>query len=304
MKQFILVLCMILALLCSSCTNKDVPVIEHMTSSGNIQNGGYVIKFDNCYIYANADDNNNLYKSSMHISDGEKIAGGHYFYEMNLYNNEIYYVASSPGEVWKISIDGSPKKRLIEQKVGNLIIYDEHIYYRLSEDNDWGKLYSADLNGRNRKLLKEQVKKFCIYDGLIYYFDIKTNELCSMNIDGTKNTVINDSYVNNIFVQNDMLIYSDHNRQDKLYAYDLKNNIEKCISEDMCWDINGNDDWIFYRNQSDAGSLYCVNFDGKLKHKLIEKNISDILIVEDTVFYRNIDENNAIEYFSITSMIK
>lgn len=55
---------------------------------------------------------------------------------------------------------------------------------------------------------------------------------------GTKSTVINDSYVDNIFVQNDMLIYSDHNRQDKLYAYDLKNNVEKCISEDMCWDTS------------------------------------------------------------------
>lgn len=304
MKKPFLVLCMILVLLSSSCTNNDISKTEYMISAGNIQNGGYVIRFDDCYIYANADDNNNLYKSSMYISDGKKLSGGHYFYEMNLYNNEIYYVSSSPGEVWKVSTDGSSKRRLIDQHVGNLIIYDDHIYYRLSEDNDWGKLYSADLNGRNRKLLKEKVKNFCIYDGLIYYFDINGNALCSMDVDGTKSAVINYSYVNNLFVQNNMLIYSDHNRQDKLYAYDLKNNVEKLISEDMCWDLNGNDDWIFYRNQSDAGSLYCISFDGKHKHKLIEKNISDIIILEDTVFYRNIGKKNEIEYFSITSKIK
>ena len=184
------------------------------------------------------------------------------------------------------------------------MINDDHIYYRLSEDNDWGKLYCADLNGRNRKLLKKRVESFCIHDDLIYYYDLDNNALCSMNIDGTQSKVISDSYAENIFVQNNMLLYSDYNRDDKLFAYDLKNNIEKCISEDMCWDLNGNKDWIFYRNQSDSGNLYCISFDGKVKYKLIEKNITDIVIVEDEVFYKDIDEYGKIGHFNIANMIK
>ena len=54
MNKFILVSCMILVLSCSSSANKDVSVTEYMTSSGNIQNGGYVIKFNNYYFYVNA----------------------------------------------------------------------------------------------------------------------------------------------------------------------------------------------------------------------------------------------------------
>ncbi len=92
-----------------------------------------------------------------------------------------------------------------------------------------------------------------------------------------------------------MLIYSDHNRDDKLYVYDLKNDIEKCISEDRCWDLNSSQEWIFYRNQSDGGSLYCVSFDGSIKHKLIDGNIADIIVLDDLIFYRNINSQNKIE---------
>ena len=304
MKKSIAMLCIVIICLCPSCKKTNTPEKRNIIPAGNIQNGGYIIKVDDCYIYANADDNNNLYKSSEYINNGKKISGGHYFYEMNPYDNEIYYTSSSPGKVWKISKDGSSKKRLINQNVGNMLIYDNHIYYRLSEDDDWGKLYSADINGKNKVLLKENVKNFCIYNGLIYYFDISNNALCSMNINGANDKVINHSRVTNIFVQNNMLIYSDHNRQDKLFTYDLKHNVEKCISEDACWNINANSDWILYKNQSDHGNLYCVSFDGKRKFKLAEENISDIIVIDDIAFYRNINKNSKIEYVNINNAIK
>lgn len=298
MKKNTILLCLLFILFLSSCVNKgENMVVNYVTSAGNIQNGGYIIKYDDNYIYANADDYNNLYKINIHSKDKEKLAGGHDFYEMNLYNDEIYYISSVPGEIWKVSVDGSSKEKLINQRVQNLILYDNKMYYRLSEDNDWGKLYSADLNGENKKLLAQKIKGFCIYNGIIYYSDLDKNALCSMNTDGTNITVINDSYTNNLFVENTMLIYSDHNREDKLYAYDLNNNTEKCISEDRCWDLNCNNEWIFYRNQSEGGSLYCVSFDGNTKYKLIDGNVTDIVVIDELICYRNINKDNKIEYF-------
>lgn len=283
----------------TSCAGNDTNIdVTSSTSCGNIQNGGYIVKYKDKYIYANPDDYNNLYESRNDTDNGEKLSGGHFFCEMNLCNDEIYYISSYPGEVWSISLKDFSKKRLINRKVGNLIIYDNHMYYRLSEDNDWGKLYRSDLNGKNKKLLSKRVNKFCIYDGTIYYSDIENSAaVSSMNIDGTNAAVINNVYAGNIFVMGGALIYSDHNRGDKLYSYDLHTGKEKCISEDMCWNINCNRERIFYRNQSDGGSLYCIRRDGSSKQKLADGNITDIVVMENDIFYKDIDRQNKIECF-------
>ncbi len=306
MKKIITIcICLLFAFCCAIYNiDEDYNKNNYNTSPGNIQNGGYIVKYNNNYIYANGDADNNLYKSAVYKKNAKKISGGHFFYETNLCNDEIYYVSSYPGEIWKISVDGLSKKKLVNKKAGNLIIYNNYMFYRQSEDDNWGKLYRANLNGNNKKLLANKVKNFCIHNNIIYYFDLEREKLCSMDIDGNNVTVINNSYTNNIFIIKNMLIYSDHNREDKLYAYDLKSNGEYCISNDICWDINGNSDWVFYRNQSDGGSLYCVSYDGADKHKLIDKNITDIVIIDKDVFYRNIDKQNKIEYFNLNDIIK
>ena len=304
MKKVLSIFPILCILIFTSCINENGnKAFNHITSAGNIQNGGYVIKYLDNYIYANENDYNNLYKMNIYEKTEKKISGNQFFYEINLYNNELYYVSSSPGEVWKISMDGSSKKRLIKQKVGNLLLYDNHMYYRLSEDNDWGKLYRADLTGKNKCLLAQKVKNFCIYDGLIYYSNVSDKgTICSMNTDGTEITIINNAYANNILVENNLLIYSDHNRNDKLYIYDLKNNIETCISEDKCWDLNCNQELIFFRNQSDSGKLYSITFDGSIKQKIVDKNVTDILVIDNLILYKNVNNENKIEYFNLDNL--
>ena len=124
----IILLCTLLIIIFPSCTGNNTAVkINSSTSYGNIQNGGYIIKYGDEYIYANPDDYNNLYKSSIYINNSKKLSGGHFFYEMNLCNDEIYYLSSSPGEIWKISLNDFSKKKLVNQKVGNLIVYNNHM---------------------------------------------------------------------------------------------------------------------------------------------------------------------------------
>ena len=155
------------------------------------------------------------------------------------------------------------------------------------------------MNGKNKKLLAKKLNKFCIYNDMIYYSNIENVvNISSMNINGTNNAVINNAYANNIFVMDNALIYSDHNRNDKLYSYDLMTNIEKCVSEDVCWNLNYSEKKIFYRNQSDGGSLYCVRSDGKSKRKLVGGNVTDIIVIENDIFYKDINQQNKIMYFS------
>ena len=302
MKKMSILICVVIIVLISSCTtindNSIISNTEIQTSMGNIQNGGYVLRYHDDYFYTNTNEHNNLYKYNININKHEKIAGEQFFYEMNLYNDEIYYISSMPGEVWKISVDGSSRRKLINQKVSNLVIYKNHMYYRLSEDNDWGKLYCTDLHGQNKKLLANKIKKFCIYEDKIYYLDIQNDNptLCSMNIDGTEQTTINNAYTGNILAVNNLLIYSDYHRQGRLFSFNLESGIELCISEDSCWNLNNNQEWIFYRNQSDQGSLYCISFDGQTKRKLVDGNITNINVIDDYIMYTNINKQNKTEY--------
>jgi len=302
-KAAFLVLALTITLTFFGCSGKTEPAKEILPFAGNIQNGGYIIEIGDEYYYNNQEDDCSLYKVSTEGKETKITGGGHRFYEMNYCDGYIYYVSGAPGMVNKISVDGRLTKKLVNQRVGNLLLYENLMFYRLSEDDDWGKLYSANLNGKDRKLLAQKVLEFCICDGRIYYCDIENESaLCSMNLDGTDKVKINDSYTTGLIAENGKLIYSDDNREGRLYLYDIENKVEKCISNDKCWNLNGNKDWIFYRNQSEKGSLYCISFDGNERHKLVEGNVSHIVITTDYIFYRDIGDKSKIKKYDIASI--
>ena len=304
MKKLSVFLCIILVFVFSSCTrNNENTTFNYISHAGNIQNGGYIIKHTNDNFYADQDYYDNLHKITDSNNDITFFSGNHQYYEMNIYNDILYYISGMPGQVWKIDLNSGSKRRIINKHVENLIVYKDNLYYRLSEEDDWGKLYKTDLKGKNKQILAEKVIKFCIYDDVIYYCDSNKSALYSMNTDGTNVAEINSSYVGNILVENNKLIYADDNRDGKLYAYDLSSKTEECISEDKCWNLNCNSQWIFYRNQSEKGNLYCISFDGSEKHKLVENSVCDIVIIDDIVLYRNIDNDLEIEYCKLSDNI-
>ncbi len=70
--------------------------------------------------------------------------------------------------------------------MGNVNICGNRIFYRRSSFNDnWGKVYSIDLNGRNKKFLAEQVRTFCVDGDIIYYSNLEDgNALWAMDVSG------------------------------------------------------------------------------------------------------------------------
>lgn len=280
----------------SSCSapKNDLAFDPH---AANIQNGGYAVSYHDGVLYADPEDHDALYYCQ---KDGttEKIAGKRYYYEMNVCGDTLYYVSGEPGNVWRLSLNTKDEKKLIGQKVGNLLVYPNKLFYRLSEEDDWGKLFCADLNGKQKKLLAENVRDFCLYEDRIYYSDFRENTICSMKTDGTEAKILQSADASGLFVENDCLVYADKNRGGNLFTYDLLTEKETCICEDTCWNINGNKERIFYRNQSDGGSLYSVRFDGTEKQCLIHANIYDIVVLENELFYRDV-----VQYGSIFSYV-
>lgn len=282
--KFILFSVLIL-LLCTSCAQTEhEPTHPNKVSFGNIQHGGYFVECKNGYIF---DGDGNLCKKDMQTNAVEIIAKGPFFYNLNLYNDYIYYIHGSPGAIWKISVDGKRRKMLTWKSAEHLIVYDDHIYFRHGKDYTRGKLYRTDLNGRKAKLLAQCVEDFCIVDDRIYYSNIETEpKLCSMKTDGTDATIINQAYPLRLLPLGNKLIYADRNREDKMFIYDLNTDTETCICEDRCWELNASEEWIFFRNQSEMGDLYRIRPDGSEKEKLADGNIINIHVIGNSVFYK------------------
>ncbi len=290
MRKLLYILAVILTF--SACGNGYTEAEKNfrVERAGNIHNDGYITEYNGKYYFANKDDYDNLYVMDKNEENKKKLSGNHYFYNLNICGDYIYYVSGSPGKIYRVTTDGKNKEKLSNDNSYNLIRYDKYLFYRLSEDDDWGKLCRIDLDGGNKKILCNSTYDFCIYDNVIYFGNMEDNTVCSINIDGTgKKTLVN-SLGTNIDINAGKLYYSDDSRGGHIFSYDLKSETEAEICSDKCWNLNLHKDWIIYRNQSDGGDLYCISYDGSVKKRLVGGNIVNIIVLDDDIFYRNVDD--------------
>lgn len=194
----------LLLIFLSSCSasKNDLAFDQH---AANIQNGGYAVSYRDGVLYANPEDYDALYYRQ---KDGttEKIAGKRYYYEMSVSGDTLYYVSGEPGSVWRLSLNTKAEKKLIGQRIGNLLVYQDKLFYRLSEDDDWGRLFCSDLNGNHKKFLAENVRDFCVYEDRIYYSDFRENTICSMKTDGSEAKILQSADVSGLFAENGCLV--------------------------------------------------------------------------------------------------
>lgn len=134
-------------------------------------------------------------------------------YKGKLYGNSYYYGGKIA--IRSFNLDGSNKKTLIEDNITGFksgrkysyraySIYKDRIYFIKTD----GKLYSMDLNGKNKKTigsvnlstgeidkneLKQFVKLVSVYNGYAYY--TTKDGLCRMSITGKNKKCILEKYV-------------------------------------------------------------------------------------------------------------
>ncbi|MCD8089886.1 MAG: DUF5050 domain-containing protein, partial [Clostridiales bacterium] len=162
----------VLCILCFKTYNPENSSGEtYLNSSGNIHNGGFIIKTDSAYYYTNHNDNDKLYKKDPNGENAELIAGNKFYYEISLLNGYIYCISGSPGKIYKISPETGRKKLLVNKLASSLTLTEKGMYYILSEYDDWGKLYFANLNGRKRRLIAQNITRFSVTGDDVYYIN-------------------------------------------------------------------------------------------------------------------------------------
>lgn len=129
--------------------------------------GGPIMYINDNYIYFNEIDSETL-KSH------------------NLPETQKYYVGN-PGSLFRIRKDGSGKELVIDDKIANIFVRNDYIYYTpfttYMSNSETSKIYRTDLRGKNK--IEFPVKGFFwgIGDKWIYYIDNKTWEVHRTTLD-------------------------------------------------------------------------------------------------------------------------
>ena len=188
----ILIAATLICITLTSCNDRIERYDYVYCKDGNVKNGGYVIPYKDYYLF---NDGCKLFYTNFKEKNELVSYNHHNHCEMSLCDCYIYYLSSSPGNIWRMSVSGNEEKKLVDKLASNLILTNTDMYYILSEDDDWGKLYKANLHGKEEVILANMVENFSLYDDTIYYNNIEDNHsLWSMRTDGTLKKKINDSY--------------------------------------------------------------------------------------------------------------
>lgn len=258
---------------------------------GNILNGGFAAENENFYFWATLGEDK-IYKSNKDFSENQEIFEGKFgAAEINVADGYIYFTDGIPGYLRKMTINGKKGKLLTLCHVENIIVSGKRIYYKtFKKEYDKEKVYSCDLNGKNRICIAKNVSQFLVDGKTIYYTrrDDK-NSLWSMDILGRNNRKLNSEYtINPVF--DDKYIYYTVAESFNIFRMDKETLQAECINDERCTDINLHGDWIYYGKNRYLGPFCRMSKDGKIKEILLNAPIAEINVAGDFVFYRLLEK--------------
>jgi len=150
-----------------------------------------------------------------------------------------------------------------------------------------------DLNGKNEKVLSQDVDSFSLDENWIYFSNSFNDEynLYKMDTNGENVTKLNDECSRCIILSGEYVYYTSHWEDgEKLIRIKIDGTQRELVSVNQCQRINLHGNYIYYRNMSDSGNLYRMNLDGSDDVKLFDGYVSTINITDDFIAYaRRVD---------------
>ncbi len=214
-------------------------------SNRSIIKGKDMVQYEGWIYYSNQEKGGGIYRQSIDGLRLEKLNDAKSDY-INIVDNSIYYRQVREHAVCKMSLDGSDKIILYEGVVSDLMYLEDGLYfieptsegsclYRLDEEKkktkiinenienvmvleDWiyySVIGERSINRFSRKKLKKEVLYqgaglFTVGENEIYFYEQERNNLCKMNLDGSKISIIKKSSpIRMLDVINKSIIYSE-----------------------------------------------------------------------------------------------
>ena len=277
-----------------------------VTSISN-DNANYINVIGDYIYYINVSNGNSIYKIKTDGTSNHKILASS-SKSINIVGNWIYYSKSTENglnfRLYKINLDGTNDTKISNDSVvgGDFIIVNNLMYYKINSDNGGEDLYSAKLDGSDKRKLCDNVKEFNVVGNYIYYTPANNAGLYKMKTDGNNKTKISDDVADKFNVGNNNIYYTvDQHVSEVLYSIDLNGGNKVKLAESAAFtSINISKNFLFYVDKSvDDYDIKNININNSLKNnndtnKIDEKENSKDFILpnSDTVKLKQSDLNN------------
>lgn len=272
---YLILLCLSLVVLLSSCQLESSSIVNNPNKIGNdsqniflsglmtVQDEEmYFVKEESYFMH----DDRGLYKSNINGTNELKLVSGN-ISNINVVGNKIYYVleeyisrTKNEGvdlctySLYSCNLDGSNKVKIVEN-CDNVIITSDYAYYVSYVDfiaykyddkqipSNFGYLYRFDFNSKkSEELVKQQVKYYQLENDSLYFTDgnykIYKMDLTDKNKKITEIYSENGSEEINKFIVLDDFVKICYDNQ--VASLDIKSNEKKIIFNNLNEIINGN----------------------------------------------------------------
>jgi hypothetical protein len=138
-------------------------VLRKCASGGLLVTSKYIF-------FINYDDKNKIYRMDLSGKNLLKISNIEDVYDINHYNDWIYFLSGMTKKIYKVTADGSKFMRLGTDLSYDMTVYKNQVYY--TNCGKGNHLYKMNLDGKERtELIKADVTAINIFKKNIYYVD-------------------------------------------------------------------------------------------------------------------------------------
>lgn len=204
-------------------------------------------------------------------------------YEIYVINEKVYYI-DKDANVANMSLDGSDKAVVTENKTGYLGITEDYIIYNVeTEDATSYITYIMNIDGTNQRPIIENTRLYSVnIEGDYIYYTNANKQICRTKIDSNTEEMISETEAYNLNVSNGVayyLNYKDTENEDYtvcIYKIDLADNADRTpvmIKELESYSsfLNIVKDWALYMDSSEtAGFINLVKLDGAENPEIVQ----------------------------------
>lgn len=290
-------------------TQANEAIITTGNTPGNINNIGLVEQKDGWIYYSNYSDNEYLYKMRTDGTEKTKLNSETSAY-INVVGDWVYFEEevkdSRPDDgsdrenywlLYKIRIDGTDKTKLSNDRMGNLNIVGDWIYYKNCSDE--ARLYKIHTDGTSKTEITEDQAGFINVVGDWIYYTNYSDEwyLYKIKTDGSSKMQLNNYKSREVDVIGDWIYFV--NMDDSFYIYKIRINgeDETILVDNETAYINIVGDWIYYNNYDDNKYLYKVRTDGSNRIRLNCEASYCLNVLGDWIYYTTRNDDN-IDYLN------
>lgn len=282
-------------------------------TAGNLYNSGLFCENGGKIYFSNPNDDYTLYSMDMSLGNVKKLYDD-YARFINADENYVFYVRENNKKqnpdknpfalymngVFRIRKNGSNLKMLSKKSSGCLLLYDNKLFYQVSEENNKLTLHRVGIDESDEKtVLTDDSKAVSVFDDRIYYAGTLSDQnIHYINMEGKNSVAVETKAYMPIATKEGIYFISCDNGYN-LYLTDFEDKERKCIVDKLVswYNLTSDGRYIFYNSDmGDDSGMFMLDRNTDETVKILEGNYKWLNIAGNYCFFFDFFNERAYAY--------